>query len=728
MDAYALLCENRHHDPYEFLGQHPLDEGWVLRVWAPECRSVALLQKARGGKLKALDLAADKSRPGLFEIQLEARLEPRDAHLRYTAHTGDSWEAITPYIFDPLLGDLDLHLIGEGRHLRLWEILGAHHVSHQGVEGVRFAVWAPTANGVSVVGEFNHWNGRRHPMRARGASGVWELFYPGLCPGDLYRFEIHGADSQIHIKSDPMARCSELRPSNASRVAAKRQHQWKDDEWITRRRSSDPLNRPISIYEVHMGSWRHPWDGRSFHNYRELGGMLVEYLREMNFTHVELMPVMEHPLDASWGYQVTGYFCPTSRYGSADDLRAMVDELHQAGFGVILDWVPAHFPKDAHGLRRFDGSPLYEHADPRQGEHPDWGTMVFNFGRNEVRNFLISNALYWVEEFHIDGLRVDAVASMLYLDYSRKEGEWVSNRFGGRENLEAIEFLREYNSTLFREHPGILSIAEESTSWPGVSRPVHLGGLGFNYKWNMGWMNDTLSYMQKDPVHRRFHHNLLSFSMVYAWTENFHLVLSHDEVVHGKGSLLSKMPGDEWQRFANLRLLYGWMWAHPGRKLLFMGGELAQWQEWQDEGELNWSLLQSEPHAGVQNLVRDLNRLMQQEASLWQCDLSPEGFRWINVHDAENSTFAFVRMAGDPADHLVVVANFTPVPRTTRYIGVPHEGAYDEVLNTDAAVYGGSNLGNGGRVWAERTAWDGFPCRLCITLPPLAMLIFKPGH
>ena len=724
MDAYTLLCENRYYDPYEFLGQHPLDEGWILRIWAPECKEVSLLLS--GGNEKTLKV--DKTRPGLFELELPERLEPSQVHLRYTAMTGDSWEAITPYVFDPLLGDLDLHLIGEGQHLRLWEVLGAHHVTHQNVEGVRFAVWAPTAKGVSVVGEFNHWNGRRHPMRARGTSGVWELFYPGLCPGDLYRFEIHGADGQIQVKSDPLARSSELRPSNASRVASDRQHVWKDDEWITRRRQSDPLRRPISIYEVHLGSWRHPWDGRSFHNYRELGEMLVDYLREMNFTHIELMPVMEHPLDASWGYQVTGYFCPTSRYGDADDLRAMIDTLHQAGFGVILDWVPAHFPRDSHGLRRFDGSPLYEHADPRQGEHPDWGTMVFNFGRNEVRNFLISNALYWIEEYHIDGLRVDAVASMLYLDYSRKEGEWVPNRFGGRENIEAIDFLREYNSTLFREHPGVLSVAEESTSWPGVSRPVHLGGLGFNYKWNMGWMNDTLSYMQKDPVHRRFHHNLLSFSMVYAWTENFQLVLSHDEVVHGKGSLLDKMPGDEWQRFANLRLLYGWMWTHPGRKLLFMGGELAQWSEWQDEGEVDWALLQDSKHAGVQNLVRDLNRLLLEEKALWECDLVPEGFRWINVHDAENSTFAFVRMAEDADDHLVVIANFTPVPRSERYIGVPHAGAYNEVLNTDAACYGGGNMGNGGRVWAEAVPWDGYPCRLCITLPPLSVVIFKPAN
>ncbi len=563
-------------------------------------------------------------------------------------------------------------------------------------------------------------------MRNRGSSGVWEIFIPGLKAGEAYKFEVLGADGALHQKADPLARQAELRPATASIVAGTPSHQWADGDWLQARAAADPLDGPLSIYELHPGSWKRPWDpDRSFHSWGELADELITWLKENAFTHVELLPVMEHPLDASWGYQVTGYFAPSARFGSPDDFRQFVDRLHQAGLGVILDWVPAHFPRDAHALARFDGSALYEHEDPRQGAHPDWGTLVFNFGRAEVRNFLIANALYWLEEFHVDGLRIDAVASMLYLDYSRKQGEWVPNQYGGRENLEAIDFLRELNTLLFERFPGILSIAEESTSWPMVSRPVHLGGLGFNYKWNMGWMNDTLRYFELDPVHRRWHHDLMSFSLMYAWHENFILVLSHDEVVHGKKSLLEKMPGDRWQQLANLRLLYGWMWAHPGRKLLFMGGELAQGAEWSEERDIDWRALSSPDHAGVRRLVADLNQLLQKEAALSQLDLSPDGFEWINVHDAEHSVFAFLRKARDPKDSLLIVANCTPVPRPGYRVGVPQGGFWQEILNTDAAVYGGSNTGTAGGAQSEHQAWDDRPHSVSLTLPPLGLLILK---
>jgi 1,4-alpha-glucan branching enzyme len=716
MDAWTRLVEGRHHDPFEFLGQHPAPGGgWVLRVWAPECRSVRLLDGPELGS--TLD--------GLFELPLPGPLEPAAARLLFVHRNGSSWERITPYIFPPVLGELDLHLIGEGRHLRLWEALGARERDHAGVRGVHFAVWAPSAKRVSVVGDFNTWDGRRHPCRCLGSSGVWELFVPGLAAGERYKFEVLGADGGLQLKADPLARRSELRPGTASVVAGGEEHAWSDSAWLESRGSSDPLDGPLSIYELHPGSWKRPWDGRSFLSWREVADELIPWLQGQNFTHLQLLPVMEHPFDASWGYQVTGYFAPSARQGSPAEFKAFVDRLHGAGLGLILDWVPAHFPRDAHALARFDGSALYEHADPRQGEHPDWGTLVFNFGRNEVKNFLLANALYWIEEFHADGLRIDAVASMLYLDYSRREGGWVPNRYGGRENLEAISFLRELNTVLFDRHPGVLSIAEESTSWPMVSRPVHLGGLGFNYKWNMGWMNDTLRYFELDPVHRRWHHDLLSFSMVYAWHENFVLVLSHDEVVHGKRSLLEKMPGDDWQRFANLRLLYGWMWCHPGRKLLFMGGELAQRSEWNPEADVDWRLLAHEPHEGVRRLVADLNRLLQEEQALWRLDLRPEGFEWINVHDAENSVFSFLRLSGEPGEELLVVANFTPMPRLGYRVGVPAPGLWRERLNTDAACYGGSNLGNAGGVASENEGWDGRPWSLRLDLPPLGLLIFR---
>ena len=716
MDAYARLAAGRHHDPFEFLGQHPLPGGgWTLRVWAPGRRALRLVDGP----------ALEETRPGLFEVALPERLDPARARLRHEGVDGSRWEAVTPYVFQPVLGELDLHLIGEGRHLRLWEALGSRVREIEGVRGVHFAVWAPGAERVSVVGDFNVWDGRRTPCRCLGSSGIWEIFVPGLEPGERYKFEILGKDGGLRLKADPLARRGELRPGTASVVADDAPFDWSDGGWMADRAAADPLARPLSIYELHPGSWKRPWDERPFLSWGELADELLPWLQENGFTHVELMPVMEHPLDASWGYQVTGYYAPSARQGAPADFRSFVNRLHVAGIGVILDWVPAHFPKDGHALARFDGSPLYEHADPRQGEQPDWGTLIFNFGRNEVKNFLLANALYWIDEFHADGLRIDAVASMLYLDYSRKAGEWVPNAHGGRENLEAIGFLRELNTVLFDRHPGVLSIAEESTSWPMVSRPVHLGGLGFNLKWNMGWMNDTLRYFELDPVHRRWHHDLLSFSLVYAWHENFVLVLSHDEVVHGKRSLLEKMPGDDWQKFANLRLLFGWMWCHPGRKLLFQGGELAQRAEWNAEADVDWRAREHASHEGVRRLVADLNRLLAEQPALWERDLVPEGFEWINVHDAEHSVFSFLRKSSRPGETLLVAANFTPVPRLGYRVGVPEGGVWDELLNTDAAVYGGSNLGCGGAAQAEPAAWDGRPSSLRLAIPPLGLVVLR---
>jgi 1,4-alpha-glucan branching enzyme len=716
-NEWQRIRQGEHHDPFSHLGLHQTKTGWVLRVFAPECITVHVPGFGR---------SMDQLEAGCFELQLADRPETTSLQMELVAEEGNSWQALSAYLFASQLGELDLHLISEGRHQHLWQALGAREHRVEDIEGVLFAVWAPSARRVSVIGGFNNWNGLRHPMRNRGSSGVWEIFIPGLRAGEAYKFEVLGADGALHQKADPLARQAELRPATASIVAANSSHEWSDDSWMQARATADPLAAALSIYEVHPGSWKKPWDpDRSFHSWTELAEELIPWLKENAFTHVELLPVMEHPLDASWGYQVTGYFAPSARFGSPDDFRHFVDRLHQEGLGVILDWVPAHFPRDAHALARFDGSALYEHEDPRQGAHPDWGTLVFNFGRAEVRNFLIANALYWLEEFHVDGLRIDAVASMLYLDYSRKQGEWVPNKYGGRENLEAIDFLRELNTLLFERFPGILSIAEESTSWPMVSRPVHLGGLGFNYKWNMGWMNDTLRYFELDPVHRRWHHDLMSFSLMYAWHENFILVLSHDEVVHGKKSLLEKMPGDRWQQLANLRLLYGWMWAHPGRKLLFMGGEMAQGAEWSEERDIDWRALSSPEYSGVQRLVADLNKLLVQEAALNQLDLSPDGFEWINVHDAEHSVFAFLRKARDPKDSLLIVANCTPVPRPGYRVGVPEGGFWKEILNTDAEVYGGSNTGTAGGAQSEFQAWDDRPHSLSLTLPPLGLLILK---
>jgi 1,4-alpha-glucan branching enzyme len=622
-----------------------------------------------------------------------------------------------------MLTAYDLHLLGEGTHFEAFQKLGAHVIEHDGQTGVHFAVWAPNARGINVVGDFNEWKGSAHAMNMVQRSGYWETFIPDLALGAKYKFAVHGADGRTVLKSDPCGLYFETPPKTASIVWDSSCYDWADSEWMDARLDHDRwLKEPMSIYEVHLGSWQRSPDG-ALHSYREMAQRLVPYVKDMGFTHVELLPVMEHPYTGSWGYQVIGFFAPTSRFGAPEDFKFLVDTFHQAGIGVILDWVPGHFPKDQHGLARFDGTALYEHADPRQGEHQDWGTLVFNYGRHEVRSFLLSNALFWLKEFHIDGLRVDAVASMLYLDYSRKEGGWVPNKYGGRENLEAIEFIKQLNVLLDHECKGTFVCAEESTSWPGVSRPVHLGGLGFTYKWNMGWMHDMLDYMKEDPVHRKWHHNKITFSMMYAYSEKFILPFSHDEVVHGKRSMLDKMPGDVWQKHANLRALYGYMFVHPGKKLLYMGGEIGQWREWNHDWQLDWEALGDPKHAGLQRWVRDLNRAYCEHVPLWSDDYDPSGFSWIDCNDHEHSIIALVRRSA--AEHVIAIVNFTPVARRGYRIGVPIKGDYVEVLNSDADVYGGSNVGNEGRVEAEAKPSHGYEFSLNLSVPPLGFLLLK---
>jgi len=625
-----------------------------------------------------------------------------------------------------ILTDLDLHLFGEGNHYRLYEKLGAHVTTFDDVSGLHFAVWAPNADRVSVVGDFNRWDGDVHVMERLGSSGVWAIFIPGLGQGEKYKYEVRARDGVLVLKADPYATCFEVPPRSATIAWDLAGYEWRDAAWMEARAANGHLiDRPMSIYEVHLGSWRRGLDNGQL-TYRDLAAQLVPYVQEHGFTHIELLPVMEHPFAGSWGYQVTGFFAPTSRFGSPEDFKCLVDTCHQAGIGVLLDWVPGHFPKDAYGLIRFDGTALYEHEDPRMGEHQEWGTLVFNYGRHEVRNFLLSNALFWLEQYHLDGLRVDAVASMLYLDYSRKAGEWVPNRFGGRENLEAIEFLRQRNAVVHEQHPGAVMIAEESTAWPAVSRPLYTGGLGFTFKWNMGWMHDMLRYMSKDPVFRRWQHNDITFSMLYAYTENFVLPFSHDEMVHGKGSLVGKMPGDAWQKFANLRALYGYMFGHPGKKLLFMGAEFGQTREWNHDASLDWHLLDFAPHRGVLQLITDLNRLYREERSLHEIDVRPEGFSWIDCTDHENSVVSFIRRSSDPANYVLFVLNFTPVVRYGYRLGVPEAGRYAERLNTDAGVYGGSNVGNQGAVETEDIPTHGYEHSVSLALPPLSCLVLKP--
>lgn len=719
LEELEALVRVEHSDPHRILGAHPMVKDSVVRVFHPEATQAWVLLPT-GRQLPMLLC----HQGGLFAALIQGRTPPFAYRVRFGFSDGSHWEREDPYRFLPTLGDLDLHLASEGRHWNLHQKLGAHLRIMEGVAGVGFALWAPNARRVSVVGEFNRWDGRLFPMRSLGASGIWEIFVPGISPGELYKFELLTREGHLRIKSDPMAFFMEMRPGTASRVWDLGSYDWGDKQWMeSRPRGEDLRSLPMNIYEVHLGSWRRRLDG-SWLSYREMAPLLVEHARRFSFTHLEFLPVMEHPFDGSWGYQVTGYFAPTSRYGTPEDLKFLVDLCHQNNIGVILDWVPAHFPKDDYSLRWFDGTALYEHMDPRLGHHPDWDTLIFNYGRNEVKNFLLDNALFWLEEYHADGLRVDAVASMLYLDYSRKEGQWLPNKYGGRENLEAVGFLRELNELVYSRVPGAFTVAEESTAWPGVSCPVYLGGLGFGFKWNMGWMHDTLEYFRKDPIHRSFHHNLLTFSMLYAYSENFILPLSHDEVVHGKGSLLSKMPGDEWQRFANLRLLLAYFFCHPGKKLLFMGTELAPWREWNHETSLEWFLEQYPTHGGVGRLLEDLGRLYREEKALWAWDTDPRGFSWIDCNDSLQSVVSFQRKA--PEGHLICVFNFTPVMRSGYAVGVDTPGVYREILNTDSAFYGGSNIGNGGWLQAAAQPVHGRPYSLRLTLPPLGGLILRP--
>jgi len=704
-----------HHDPFQVLGRHPGTGGEIIRALLPQAESASLGEN--GPELKRI--------PGtdLFEGRLPGkRTLPQHYRLYWQDAQGETHSRIDPYTFPAQLADFDIHLFGEGKHWHIYRLLGAHTHCVDGIDGILFATWAPNAERVSVVGDFNDWDGRRHPMRVRGGSGVWELFIPELQPGTVYKFEIRNRQNgSILLKTDPYGQRFELRPNTASLAAPKTNFGWKDQAWMEERAKSDWLHAPLSVYEVHLGSWRRDGEG-GFLNYRELAAELVDYVKPLGFTHIELLPITEHPLDASWGYQTTGYFAPTARFGSPDDFRFFVDYCHRHGVGVILDWVPAHFPKDAHGLAHFDGTALYEHEDPRLGEHRDWGTLIYNFGRNEVKNFLIGSAMFWMEEFHIDGLRVDAVASMLYLDYSRQPGDWIPNKYGGNENLEAIAFLRELNTVTHQQHPGTLVMAEESTAWPQVTRPTWTGGLGFSMKWNMGWMHDSLVYMSKDPIHRHYHHDQITFGLLYAFTENFILPFSHDEVVHGKGSMLQKMPGDEWRRFANLRSLYTFMFTYPGKKLLFMGCEFAQGGEWNHSRALDWHVLDLPLHQGIQKLVADLNRLYRDTHALHGLDFDAAGFEWIDCHDAPQSVLSYLRRSGN--DFAIVVLNFTPIPRPNYRIGVPEAGVYLEVFNSDSEYYGGSNTGVG-HAMAEAREWMGRPYSLNLTLPPLGGVVLK---
>jgi 1,4-alpha-glucan branching enzyme len=728
LEKVGPLLAGHHENPFELLGPHEMVTAGrrvlAVRAFLPGSEQAWVVdpQHRKSEPMRRVHPA------GLYEAIFP--IQRGEAGRRYQLRVADSGGSERlmhdPYAFGPLLSDFDLHLLAEGTHWTSYRKLGAQLRSIDGIEGVNFAVWAPNATGVSVIGDFNDWNPQRHPMRKHIPSGIWELFLPGLAAGAIYKFHIRHREG-VFEKADPYGFAAEVPPRTASKVANIDRYQWGDTAWMANRHRANALDAPISLYEVHLGSWRRPGDDHNrWLTYRELAGQLVDYCKEMGYTHLELMPVSEHPFSGSWGYQTVGYYAVTSRYGEPEDFMYFVDHCHQNNIGVIIDWVPAHFPRDAHGLRLFDGTHLYEHADPRQGEHPDWGTLIFNYGRNEVKNFLISNALFWLDRYHIDGLRVDAVASMIYLDYSREPGQWIPNEYGGRENLRAISFLKEFNEQAHLQYPGVLTIAEESTAWTGVSRPTYLGGLGFSLKWNMGWMNDTLRYMHHDSVHRKYHHDELTFSLIYAFTENFVLPFSHDEVVHGKGSLLDQVPGDLWQKFANLRLLYSYMFTHPGKKLLFMGCEFGQWNEWNYDTSLQWDLLQWESHQGLQRLVGDLNRLYRREGALHEVDFEYHGFEWIDCHNYEQSTLAYVRRAKDPGDFLVVACNFTPVPRTMHRLGVPEKCWYEEIFNTDSMYYGGSNLGNAPGRMAEDLPWDGRPFSIPITLPPLAGVIMKP--
>lgn len=725
-DEIQSIIDAAHGDACGFLGLHAIPDigGFVFRSFQPHAEALSVIVDGE-------EISAPKvHEAGFFQLQFPDAGERFDYQLKITDKEGNDRFTRDPYQFPSTLDDQDLYLFGEGNNRYLWKMMGAHLMACRAVDapsgetaGTRFSVWAPNAQRVSVVGDFNQWDGRVHPMRNR--NGVWELFIPEVAAGAHYKFELVGQHGNLFNKSDPFAFFSQHGTQTASIVCDLNTYEWQDNAWMEERATKDLYHTPMSVYEVHLGSWkRKTEEDNRFLTYIEYATELVDYVVEMGFTHLELMPITEFPFDGSWGYQVCGNYAPTSRFGSPDEFRKFVDTCHQKGISVIIDWVPAHFPKDAHGLARFDGSALYEHEDPRQGEHADWGTLIYNYGRNEVRNFLVSNALYWMKEFHIDGIRVDAVASMLYLDYSREDGEWVPNEFGGRENLGAIQFIKELNTTCYEECPGITTIAEESTAFPGVSRPIDMGGLGFGFKWNMGWMNDSLSYMSKEPVHRKFHHGEATFAMIYAYHENYILVLSHDEVVHGKQSIINKMPGDKWQQLANVRMFYAWMYAHPGKKLLFQGDEFAQTAEWKHDQSVDWHFLEYDEHSGIHNAVRDLNHLYKSEPALYELDHEPGGFEWIMHDDAENSIFAFFRKSTDGAC-IVAIVNATPIVRENYRLGVPHSGHYAEVFNSDASIYGGSNIGNNGGVDSQSESSHGKDQSIVIDIPPLATVFFK---
>ncbi|MEQ1486303.1 1,4-alpha-glucan branching protein GlgB [Methyloglobulus sp.] len=716
LDADSIkIAAAKHHDPFSVLGRHPNGGQEQIKVYLPYAETVRL-----GNNGPFLNRIPDTD---FFEYKAEKEPLPKHYQLSWTDKSGNPHIDYDPYDFPAQLPEFDQHLFGEGKHWHVYQKLGGHLHCIDEIEGVLFTVWAPNAGRVSVVGDFNHWDGRCNPMRSLGGGGIWELFIPGLTAGCLYKFEIlNRYSNEVLLKTDPYGQQFEFRPNTSSIVVNENSYEWLDHQWLTERKNRDWLHAPMSIYEVHLGSWRRDKLG-NFLNYRDMADQLSEYVKQLGFTHIELLPITEHPLDASWGYQTTGYFAPTSRFGSPDDFRYFVDTFHQNGIGVILDWVPAHFPKDAFGLARFDGSALYEHEDPRKGEHRDWGTLIYNYGRNEVKNFLLASAIFWLEEFHLDGLRVDAVASMLYLDYSREEGDWVANKYGGNENLEAIDFFRELNTVTHEQHPGTVIMAEESTSWPQVTRPTWAGGLGFSMKWNMGWMHDVLAYMSQEPVHRKYHHDQLTFGMLYAFTENFALPFSHDEVVHGKGSLLNKMPGDEWQRFANLRLLFTFMFTYPGKKLLFMGIEFGQGTEWNFNKALDWYVLDYPHHHGIQTLIKDLNHLYKTHPALHYHDFDHHGFEWIDCHDVQQSIISYRRKSEH--EDVYIVLNFTPVARESYRIGVPNPGHYTEIFNSDSKYYDGSNVGNGA-VHSEPVPWMNQPHSICLSLPPLGAVILKP--
>ena len=718
MEVDALV-QGIHNNPHHILGMHECIDNLYINAYLPGAKVVNAIEVSTR---KKYTLVSERV-PGFFSVVIKDK-KPFEYKLNVRFDNGDEVTYFDPYVFEPVIDPIDISLFNEGKHYSIYEKMGAHPMTADGVEGVLFAVWAPNADRVSVVGNFNNWDGRRHPMRKLDYSGIYELFIPGKLVGEIYKYEIKAKSGQVFMKSDPYAFSSEVRPANASRIVDI-SYKWKDTAWMEKRETKDTDAQPMAIYEMHLGSWKRPTDGREFFNYRDIASLLADYLLMMNYNYVELMPIMEHPYDPSWGYQVTGYYAPTSRYGSPADFMYFVDYLHSKGIGVILDWVPAHFPKDEHGLGRFDGTALYEHEDPKRGEHPHWGTYIYNYGRNEVRNFLVANALYWAEKYHIDGIRIDAVASMLYLDYGRGDGEWLPNIYGGNENLEAIDFIKEVNSKMHELHKGVIMIAEESTAWPMMTHPVEAGGLGFDYKWNMGWMNDFLNYMKLDPLYRKYHHNDLTFSMVYAYSEKFILVLSHDEVVHEKGSMIAKMPGGYEDKFSNLRVAYGYMMTHPGKKLLFMGQEIAQFTEFNENAEVDWSLFEFDAHVFMQGYVKELNELYKTEPALYELDSSPEGFTWINCNSANTSLLSYVRKGKKESDTLLIICNFTPMEHKAYKLATPSGGRWQEIFSSDNNRYGGEGRNNKTVKQAKKAECDGQEHYISVTVPPLSISVFK---